>query len=69
MGGTGSHNNVQYERGHPFGFDQWANVTKDDSWRFENVLKYFLKSENYHGRYAMANGNSFFFNFPHNLPH
>jgi len=47
---------AHYERGHPLDFDHWANVTKDDSWRFENVLKYFLRTENYHGRYTLLSG-------------
>ena len=56
MGGSGSHNNVQYERGHPLDYDRWANFTKDDSWKFKNVLQYFLKTENYRGQFTTSSG-------------
>ena len=56
MGGSGSHNGVQYERGNPLDFDHWANITKDESWKYDNVLKYFLKSENYHGQHTLQSG-------------
>jgi choline dehydrogenase len=38
-----------YFRGSPKDFDAWANITKDPSWKYENVLPYLKKSEDYHG--------------------
>ena len=37
-------------------YEKWANITGDDSWRYENVLKYFLRTENYRGRHSLASG-------------
>ena len=53
LGGSGSHNRLQYERGSPYDYERWANITGDDSWRYENVLKYFLHTENYRGRHSV----------------
>lgn len=58
MGGSGSHNDVQYERGSPFDFDNWAKFTGDSSWRYENVLKYFKRTENYKGKFVGKDENS-----------
>ncbi|CAG7732932.1 unnamed protein product [Allacma fusca] len=52
MGGSGSHNHCHYERGHPLDFDHWANITGDSSWNFKNILKYYLRSENYKGSHT-----------------
>ena len=32
-------------------YDAWANLTKDDSWKYKNVLQIFKQLENYTGPY------------------
>ncbi|CAB3246848.1 unnamed protein product [Arctia plantaginis] len=46
LGGTSSLNYMVYHRGQPQDFNTWAEITKDDRWQWQNVLPYFLKSEN-----------------------
>ena len=57
MGGSGSINNLQHERGSPYDYERWANVTGDNSWRYENVLNYFKRIENYKGEFNNVSGN------------
>ncbi|XP_075973749.1 ecdysone oxidase-like [Anticarsia gemmatalis] len=45
LGGTSSLNYFQYARGYPVDFDSWAEITRDDTWKWENVLPYYTKSE------------------------
>ncbi|KAJ8723198.1 hypothetical protein PYW08_003110 [Mythimna loreyi] len=45
LGGTSSLNYMVYHKGQPRDFDSWADITNDDSWKWENVFKYFLKYE------------------------
>ncbi|XP_059046787.1 ecdysone oxidase-like [Achroia grisella] len=45
LGGCSSNNYMDYVRGDPHDFNTWANITKDDTWKYENVLPYFIKSE------------------------
>ncbi|XP_021966685.1 glucose dehydrogenase [FAD, quinone] isoform X1 [Folsomia candida] len=51
LGGSSSLNGMIYMRGNPNDFDNWANLTGDASWSYENVLPYFKKSEDYTGNY------------------
>ncbi|OXA62734.1 Oxygen-dependent choline dehydrogenase [Folsomia candida] len=51
LGGSSSLNVMVYMRGNPNDFDNWANLTGDASWSYENVLPYFKKSEDYTGNY------------------
>ncbi|CAH0586845.1 unnamed protein product [Chrysodeixis includens] len=44
LGGTSSLNYMIYHKGQPKDFNSWADVAKDESWKWENVLPYFLKS-------------------------
>lgn len=46
LGGTSNLNFLIYSRGHRHDYDNWANITGDPRWGYENVLKYFKKSEN-----------------------
>ncbi|MGE5649353.1 MAG: GMC family oxidoreductase [Bacillota bacterium] len=48
MGGSSSINGMIYMRGQARDYDEWAALTGDDSWRWENVLPVFKKSEDYH---------------------
>lgn len=34
-------------RGHPYDFDNWAEITQDDRWSYDELLPYFKKSETY----------------------
>ncbi|CAH0663720.1 unnamed protein product [Spodoptera exigua] len=45
LGGTSSLNYMLYSRGHPTDYDNWATITNDETWKWENVLPYFKKSE------------------------
>lgn len=47
MGGSGSHNEMVHSRGSPKDFDNWAEITQDESWTYTNLLQYFKKSENF----------------------
>ncbi|CAG7833011.1 unnamed protein product [Allacma fusca] len=62
LGGSSNLNFMAYIRGHKNDYESWANITGDARWRYENVLKYFKKSEDYHGewdndRYHSHGGN------------
>lgn len=48
LGGCSSINGMIYMRGQARDYDMWADLTGDDSWRWENVLPVFRKSEDYH---------------------
>ncbi|XP_075973553.1 ecdysone oxidase-like [Anticarsia gemmatalis] len=45
LGGTSSLNYLQYARGYPVDYDSWAEITNDDTWKWNNVLPAFIKSE------------------------
>ncbi|KAG4071087.1 hypothetical protein HA402_013401 [Bradysia odoriphaga] len=47
LGGSGSHNEMVHSRGSPKDFDNWAEITGDESWTYANVLQYFKKSETF----------------------
>ena len=49
LGGSSSINGMIYMRGQANDYDRWADLTGDDSWRWESVLPLFKKSEDYHG--------------------
>lgn len=40
-------NYMMYARGHPEDYNYWAKFTGDDRWKYENVLPFFKKSENF----------------------
>ncbi|CAH1156143.1 unnamed protein product [Phaedon cochleariae] len=48
MGGTSILNGGIYQRGVPEGFDEYAEITKDPSWAYKNLLPLFKKSEDFH---------------------
>lgn len=62
LGGSSNINFMTYNRGHPFDFDRWAELTGDYRWAFKNVLRYFLKQEDYHGFWDDGQGNGGFHN-------
>jgi len=51
LGGSDSFSNMIYARGSPQDYDVWASMGAT-GWSYEDVLPYFIKSEN--------NKNSFF---------
>ncbi|CAH0683013.1 unnamed protein product [Spodoptera exigua] len=44
LGGTSSLNYMVYHRGQPSDYDSWAEIANDATWKWENVLPYFIKS-------------------------
>ncbi|XP_022830995.1 glucose dehydrogenase [FAD, quinone]-like [Spodoptera litura] len=48
LGGTGALNYMVWSRGNPKTFEKWHWITKDPTWKWENVLPYFIKSEAIH---------------------
>ncbi|CAG7632001.1 unnamed protein product, partial [Allacma fusca] len=51
LGGGSNLNYMVYVRGNPRDYDNWANITADREWSYENVLPYFKKSLEYAGAY------------------
>ena len=47
LGGCSSINGMIYMRGQARDYDQWAGLTGDDSWRWEQVLPAFMKHESH----------------------
>jgi len=52
LGGSSNLNYMMYVRGSPHDYNEWAQISGDDSWKYENVLGYFKKSEDYRGVYT-----------------
>ncbi|CAH0354852.1 GMC family oxidoreductase [Aquabacterium sp. CECT 9606] len=48
LGGSSSINGMIYMRGQARDYDHWAELTGDDSWRWERVLPFFMQHENHH---------------------
>jgi len=38
---------MAFARGNPKDYENWANITDEPLWKYDNVLKYFKKSEHY----------------------
>ncbi len=54
LGGCSSINGMIYMRGQSRDYDQWAQLTGDDAWRWENALPHFmLHEDHYKGANAM----------------
>ncbi|OXA42327.1 glucose dehydrogenase [FAD, quinone]-like [Folsomia candida] len=47
LGGSSNINGMVFLRGNPNDFNEWATITGDSGWSFENVLPYFKKLEHY----------------------
>ena len=45
LGGTSNINFMVYTRGNYHDYNNWAKLTGDETWNWENVLPYFIKSE------------------------
>jgi choline dehydrogenase len=48
LGGSSSINGMIYMRGQRGDYDRWAELTGDESWRWDSVLPLFKKSEDHH---------------------
>jgi choline dehydrogenase len=48
LGGSSSINGMIYMRGQPADYERWADVSGDDSWRWEGVLPLFKRSEDHY---------------------
>jgi choline dehydrogenase len=48
LGGCSSINGMIYMRGQARDYDQWAQAVQDAGWRWDNVLPYFKKHEDYY---------------------
>jgi choline dehydrogenase len=48
LGGSSSINGMIYMRGQARDYDQWARLTGDANWTWDNVLPYFKKHEDYY---------------------
>ncbi len=48
LGGCSSINGMIYMRGQSRDYEQWAQITGDESWRWERVLPLFKQHEDYH---------------------
>ncbi|CAL8117898.1 unnamed protein product [Orchesella dallaii] len=51
LGGSSSVNGMYFNRGSPHDFENWANITEDESWKYSNLIPYWKKVENYMGSY------------------
>lgn len=49
LGGSSSINGMIYMRGQARDYEEWAQLTGDDSWRWEHVLPLFRGAEDHHG--------------------
>lgn len=49
LGGSSSINGMIYMRGQARDYDEWAQLTGDPAWRWEQVLPLFKKSEDHYG--------------------
>lgn len=51
LGGSSSINGMVFNRGSPYDYDNWGNITGDPSWNYDNMLKYFKRLEDYQGNF------------------
>jgi len=57
LGGCASHHAMVGFRGKPRVYDEWARLTKDESWQYKNLIPYFEKVEKiYPGNCATTHG-------------
>ena len=56
LGGSSSINGMIYMRGQAEDYNRWADLTGDTSWRWDQVLPLFKKSEDYHGGASEEHG-------------
>jgi len=57
LGGCSSINGMLYIRGQARDYDQWAEITGDDAWSWNNCLPDFMRHEDHHGLDAGSGAN------------
>jgi choline dehydrogenase len=57
LGGSSSINGMIYMRGQAGDYDRWAELAGDPSWRWENVLPLFRRSEDHHRGASEVHGS------------
>jgi len=57
LGGSSSINGMIYMRGQKNDYDDWAKITGDNSWSWENVLPFFIKTEDYYSGENLYHGS------------
>ncbi|MFN5446050.1 MAG: GMC family oxidoreductase [bacterium] len=58
LGGSSSINGMIYMRGQSRDYDAWADITNEDSWRWEHVLPLFKQTEDHHAGESTFHGGS-----------
>jgi choline dehydrogenase len=56
LGGCSSINGMIYMRGQARDYDQWADITGDSRWRWDNALPYFKLHEDHHAGANASHG-------------
>jgi choline dehydrogenase len=56
LGGSSSINGMIYMRGQREDYDEWARITNDPLWSWNNTLPIFKRSEDYHGGASESHG-------------
>ena len=56
LGGSSSINGMIYMRGQARDYDQWATLTGDDDWRWDNALPHFMLHEDHYKGADAAHG-------------
>jgi choline dehydrogenase len=54
LGGSSITNGLVYNRGSPYDYDNWANMTNDPSWSYANLLPIFREVEKYEGEFPIG---------------
>lgn len=60
LGGSSSLGHLLYLRGDPSDYNRWADIVKDESWNYKNLLKYFKKSESFDYKNITHTQNDYF---------
>nr|XP_026494493.1 choline dehydrogenase, mitochondrial-like [Vanessa tameamea] len=58
LGGSSSIHHFYHIRGDPKDYDDWATATGDDSWSWQNLIPYFIKSERLEDPYILNSQSS-----------
>ncbi len=68
LGGSTNHHAMVDGRGSPLVYDEWAKITHDDRWRYDNLIPFFMKMESYDVPYANegVHGKSGWLHIKHN---
>ncbi|ODM94348.1 Glucose dehydrogenase [FAD, quinone], partial [Orchesella cincta] len=51
LGGSSNLNSMLFQRGNPNDYDRWAELSGNDEWKFDSVLRNFKNIEDYHGQF------------------